>query len=448
MGVKYNPGIVTNGLAGCWDAGNLRSNRGRRSLINWDSWKTTGVGTLVAPGPAGFGGLNQTVAGENSLVSGTDPWGNTNILWQSNPSGDSNGDGGWAAAYNSTIDNTKLYRSSVWVRRISTTTAGTYYHGLATNGTGVVYNLSNGVSQTNPYWHYVGLGGLLQNTWYLTVGHIYPWNYSGTSRHPDSGGYYAANTTNIGGGAFGGNIVDCKFPSNATTMYQRVYHFYSTDTTSQIQFFHPRLDLVDGTEPSIYELVNNVGSKWSDISGYGNDGTMYNGVSYTSGSMGFNGVDNYIDMPNQSYITYNGNYTFSAWVKPNGNGVVFQNSNGNANDRNGMQINNTGTQVVFGYYAGTSWVTVYAPIVNNQWNHIVATNSGSTLTLYVNGVPYTTAGGSLYVHTLNGLYIGRQTIDNTNRLNGSIANIATYNRVLTAQEVKQNFNALRGRFGI
>lgn len=446
MGVKYNPGIVTYGLAGYWDAGNLKSNRGRRSLINWDSWAATGVGTLVAPGPAGFGGLNQTVAGENSLVSGTDPWGNTNILWQSNPSGDSNNDGGWGAAYNSTIDNTKLYRSSVWVRRISTTTSGSYYHGLHTNGTGDVYNLTNGASQTNPYWQAHGISTFTQNTWYLTIGHVYPWNYSGTTAHLDSGYYTVGNTTKVGG--LLGNIADCKFPSNATTMYQRVYHFYSTDVTSQIQFFQPRLDLVDGTEPSIYELVNNVGSKWSDISGYGNHGTMYNGVSYTSGSMGFNGVDNYIDMPNQSYITYNGNYTFSAWVKPNGNGVIFQNSNGSATDRNGMQINNTGTQVVFGYYAGASWVSVYATTTNQQWNQIVGVNSGGTLTVYVNGVPSTTSGGSMYVHILSGLYIGRQTYDTTNRFTGSIANISTYNRALSALEVKQNFNALRGRFGI
>ena len=448
MGVGYNPKIVTNGLVGYWDAGNLKSNRGRRSLINWDSWKTTGVGTLVAPGPAGFGGLNQTVAGENSLVSGTDPWGNTNILWQSNPSGDSNNDGGWAAAYNSTIDNTKLYRSSVWVRRISTTTSGTYYHGLATNGTGVVYNLSNGVSQTNPYWHYVGLGGLLQNTWYLTVGHIYPWNYSGTSRHPDSGGYYAANTTNIGGGAFGGNIVDCKFPSNATTMYQRVYHFYSTDTTSQIQFFHPRLDLVDGTEPSIYELVNNVGSKWSDISGYGNDGTMYNGVSYTSGSMGFNGVDDYVDLGTSIQLT--NNFSLSVWTKDgNGNYILDQGDIGlDASGR--LEWTAYGLQLYPNNDASGALADGYATFVPTNWNHVVCTFSSGTVKFYINGNLDSTKtmtatsfipGGSI-------LKIGRRAFSNSANYAGKIGNLSIYNRVLSAQEVKQNFNALRGRFGI
>ena len=37
---------------------------------------------------------------------------------------------------------------------------------------------------------------------------------------------------------------------------------------------------------------------------------------------------------------------------------------------------------------------------------------------------------------------------NSHRLNGKLANFIIYNRELTASEVSQNFNALRGRFGI
>ena len=133
MATGYNPKIVTDKMVLCLDAANVKSNRGKRSLINIDGWYTQGVGTLSSL-PAGSslldGSLNQSVSGENSLVSGTDPWGNTNILWQTNPSGDNNGDGGWSYAYNGTIDNTKLYRSSVWVRRTSSTTGGRFYHGL------------------------------------------------------------------------------------------------------------------------------------------------------------------------------------------------------------------------------------------------------------------------------------------------------------------------------
>jgi hypothetical protein len=37
---------------------------------------------------------------------------------------------------------------------------------------------------------------------------------------------------------------------------------------------------------------------------------------------------------------------------------------------------------------------------------------------------------------------------NSNFFQGQINGVFIYNRVLTAQEIQQNFNALRGRFGI
>jgi hypothetical protein len=37
---------------------------------------------------------------------------------------------------------------------------------------------------------------------------------------------------------------------------------------------------------------------------------------------------------------------------------------------------------------------------------------------------------------------------NAEMLNGSIGNIMIYNRVLTADEVAQNFNAYKTRFGL
>ena len=36
----------------------------------------------------------------------------------------------------------------------------------------------------------------------------------------------------------------------------------------------------------------------------------------------------------------------------------------------------------------------------------------------------------------------------SNTFDGSIAAVKAYNRILTAAEISQNFNALRGRFGI
>jgi hypothetical protein len=70
--------------------------------------------------------------------------------------------------------------------------------------------------------------------------------------------------------------------------------------------------------------------------------------------------------------------------------------------------------------------------------------------MFVNTVQQTTTnsisgtlniGGTLLVN------IARQTTG-TAFFNGKVPMVRVYNRALTASEIQQNFNALRGRFGI
>lgn len=111
--------------------------------------------------------------------------------------------------------------------------------------------------------------------------------------------------------------------------------------------------------------------------------------------------------------------------------------------------------------AGCSWSlgTTGTQVIQGTWCQLVAVKSGLTYIPYINGV----AGGTGYTKTtmaFNSLY-------NSGTLNigaaanvaagagnyvyyskSTIANMKMYNRVLSAAEIKQNFNALRGRFGI
>jgi hypothetical protein len=84
--------------------------------------------------------------------------------------------------------------------------------------------------------------------------------------------------------------------------------------------------------------------------------------------------------------------------------------------------------------------------------------TGDVFTPYVNGAPLgtgsTTATAVTGIGTTNDISIGG--FGNNGSGGGSynyypkcsIANSKMYNRALTAAEVLQNFNALRGRFGI
>lgn len=265
MAVSSGPNLVTNGLILHLDIANrksvLDSGGSQRSLINTAYW-TVGSGSAIGY-PA-----NGSVS-ENERVLSSDPWGVSTVVWETRPLGDNNADGGWEGSWFN-IDSNRLYRSSVWMRRTSSTSGGTAYHGLHTNGSGDTLRISDNVSETNPYWDYRGTGSYTQNEWYLHVGHIFPYSHTGTTAHPNSGIYtrsmgvtkVASNSGNVPG--------DVKFPSNATQAYQRVYHYYCSDTTTRLHFAYPRWDLIDGNEPTILELLLNSPTLFEDLSERGN----------------------------------------------------------------------------------------------------------------------------------------------------------------------------------
>jgi len=103
---------------------------------------------------------------------------------------------------------------------------------------------------------------------------------------------------------------------------------------------------------------------------------------------------------------------------------------------------------------GTSGINV----ADSNWKQIVRTSDRSTGSevLYVNGSPvYSitqdvgvnfTAGGSFVIGQEQDLIGGGFDINQS--MSGQFSILKIYNRVLSSSEVTQNFNAIRGRFGI
>ena len=83
----------------------------------------------------------------------------------------------------------------------------------------------------------------------------------------------------------------------------------------------------------------------------------------------------------------------------------------------------------------------------NTWYHFVGTYDGSYIRFYNNGVLKNSVAGSgtvggSGVNMVVGSYSGNYF------MNGTISIVKIYNRTLSAAEVSQNFNALRGRYGL
>jgi hypothetical protein len=89
-------------------------------------------------------------------------------------------------------------------------------------------------------------------------------------------------------------------------------------------------------------------------------------------------------------------------------------------------------------------------VPNNRWSHIVGTYDGTTTRAYLNGVQVYSAAqtGTIPDATyVIGTY-GSALQDGVHNFNGEIPVARIYSRALSAIEVAQNFNALRGRYGV
>jgi hypothetical protein len=426
MGVYSGPRIVTNGLILDLDVANVKSymDATDTSLINTSSWAVSNTS------PSGYP-FNQSVANENSLFNATDPYGQTNVIWGTACSGDSGPDGGWEGSYVA-ADKSKLYRFSVWIKRTSSSASGYFYHGLHTNGTGDTFHLSTGTSETNPYFHYALTSTINQNQWYLFVGHLFPHSWTGTTAHPDSGYYLAGNSTKLGINE--GNVPnDVRFPSDATTCMSRVYHYYSGDSTSRLQFAYPRIDLCDGNQPSIAQLVNHGPTVMRDNSGRGNH--HYLSGYYVPNSS----APRKFDITQSNWITRVGalagvssTCTVVLWYSTTDGQELWV----RGNDSGGIYLSASYGNDYYHSSVGTPTNFVDLKVVTNPETP-VDYRDGNYHMWEAKGVDF--SGWTKFD------WFGYGTDWN---MTGKLSRIMVYNRNLTAEESTRNYAAMRGRFGL
>jgi hypothetical protein len=204
------------------------------------------------------------------------------------------------------------------------------------------------------------------------------------------------------------------------------------------------------------------GGGWADLSGTSNHGQLVNGTSYNSsngGSLVFDGTDDVVlnGVGNNYPYPY---HTLDVWVKSPGLSPTMNGGGGLiAFDYGRILMINYQGGISYYMHDGNNYLFISSItenlIFNNTWHNVVALRGMSTYQVYVDGVLKDSGsnGGNLGWNGLNGWSAMASVIgDNPNdvryKLLGNIASVKMYNRALTAAEVQQNFNALRGRYGI
>ena len=215
------------------------------------------------------------------------------------------------------------------------------------------------------------------------------------------------------------------------------------------------------------------GTAWTDISGNGNNAILTHSPTHTSGSGGyftFDGANDYATITDSSdFLMGTGSFTEEAWHKRGGNTTwevpmlrgkasAFASSGGWGglwiNDSGGGEFNPYHYTESSGYIsfdsndaAGTDWMHHVTTTTNTGSSVIIKVYKNSVL----QGSQTTSVSGWQPLGTSVGdddVYIGGIPTQ-PYWYEGKIAICRLYKgKALTAAEVKQNYNATKGRFGL
>lgn len=203
---------------------------------------------------------------ENEIVYAIGPKGANIPVWECISDTIGSGAGGFVNHPEHDVDINKTYRYAIPVRRTTSDTNGTVYFGI---GQSDVCDLNTTTVDTNPYFVVASRSALTQNKWYLLVGYVYPYNTTGLTH--DGAACYDMET----GEAITVTTTDnFNWNTGITSTSMRAFQFDVTTSGGKIQLASPMIHVVDGSEPSLNELLNssaiyNSSQSWTDISGSG-----------------------------------------------------------------------------------------------------------------------------------------------------------------------------------
>ncbi|HPN88675.1 MAG TPA: LamG domain-containing protein [Candidatus Omnitrophota bacterium] len=206
-----------------------------------------------------------------------------------------------------------------------------------------------------------------------------------------------------------------------------------------------------------WKLDETEGDAAVDSSSNGNDGSLYNGPTWTTGqvdgALEFDGKDDYVEISSSESLNLSDNFSFSLWfqstdLESTKNGLLSR-------IPDGPETTNYGILWNFGDAPGSVYFYIVSgelkpgdiamPISDTDWHHIVYTYDGTTFSGYLDGVE---AFSPLEVSFILG------ESSNVFRIGsfeakayfacGILDDVRVYNRALSAEEVKAIYNGTEG----
>jgi hypothetical protein len=194
------------------------------------------------------------------------------------------------------------------------------------------------------------------------------------------------------------------------------------------------------------------GTVWTDLSGNNNTGTVVNDPIFNSASRGvfsFDGTNDHITIADSASLDVGNFITANVWIYPtiSNFGVILGKLTSDFSL--GWELTNSNGSLRSTLRPSTTQFNIIAGLLGiNTWYMVTMTFDNSTLRLYINGLQTgsTSSGGPVTLNSNESLTIARR--NQGNYFNGNIACVQIYNRVLFQSEILQNYNAIKGRFGL
>lgn len=198
-----------------------------------------------------------------------------------------------------------------------------------------------------------------------------------------------------------------------------------------------------------------IGTVWTDLSGLGNNGTLTNGPSYNSSNAGnivFDGSNDYVVTTRNTQISGSSARTICVMCCPTtmSSGVFYSVTKIGSGTGNGRLFEILiRDNLIVGHFWGTGFTSNAASgkTLLNNYSYLSMVYNGTTVSYYVDGYFKGSRTHSLSTNNTP-LYAGIKEFSSHANFIGRISSVKLYNRALTANEILQNFQALRGRYGI
>jgi len=201
-----------------------------------------------------------------------------------------------------------------------------------------------------------------------------------------------------------------------------------------------------------WRLDEGSGTIATDLSGYGNDGTLQSEPQWVNGKFGkalqFDGVDDYVEIPHAEILTVDNEVTVMAWINTERHGgpgteswqgIVAKSNSPRSyslyTEASGALHFST-TSTVINDYVGT---LSSGQVPLNEWVHVAAMVVDGQHQYYINGEPAGTSGSDIVLpgtDDTSPAFIGRTGEGAARSFLGMIDDVRIYNEALTQEEIQ------------